>query len=89
MNELILFSSTFAIVFFLVLQSQLVNNNMPTAAFFNSVAISASQLLLFKLAPNAAGAEIVAYIMGGPFGVLASMAAFKIYRNKKIKRTIQ
>jgi hypothetical protein len=66
-----LFASTFALVFFLGLQSLNVNRGHYTAAFFTS--IGTGQLVLYKLAPNASGLEIAAYLSGGPFGIVASM----------------
>jgi hypothetical protein len=78
-----LLASTFALVFCLGLQSQLVNNGHFAAAFFNSLAIGAANLVLFKLAPNASGWEVAAYLAGGPFGIVASMAA---YRHRKYYR---
>ncbi len=74
---LFLLASTFALVFCLGLQSQLVNNGHFAAAFLNSLAIGAANLVLFKLAPNASGWEVAAYLAGGPFGIVASMAAYR------------
>lgn len=76
-SALYLLFSTFALVFCLGLQSQLVNNGHWWAAFFNSLAIGSCNLVLFKLAPNAGGWEIAAYLMGGPFGIVASMATYR------------
>ena len=68
-----LFASTFALVFFLGLQSLNVNSGRYAAAFFTSFGIGAGQLVLYKLAPDASGAEIAAYLSGGPVGIVASM----------------
>lgn len=76
MTTAALFFSTFGLVFCLGLQSQLVNNGHGLAAFGNSLAIGACNLVLFKLAPNATGPEIAAYLLGGPFGIVASMWAY-------------
>lgn len=65
--------STFALVFFLGLQSLNVNRGHYSAAFFTSFGIGAGQLVLYKLAPDANGYEIAAYLIGGPFGIVASM----------------
>lgn len=73
----LLLASTFCLVFALGLQSQLVNNGHFAAAFINSLAIGACNLVLFKLAPDATGAEIAAYLLGGPFGIVASMVAYR------------
>lgn len=75
MTALALFISTFLLVFFLGLQSLNVNNGHRFAAFCTSFGIGASNLLLFKLAPDATGLEIAAFLMGGPFGIVASMQA--------------
>lgn len=61
MTALALLASTFALVFALGLQSQLVNNGHYAGAFCNSLAIGACNLVLFKLAPSASGPEIAAY----------------------------
>lgn len=82
MTALTLFASTFALVFFLGLQSLAVNGGHRAMAFANSLAIGVSQLLLYKLAPDANGWEIAAYLSGGPFGILASMAVFRWWRAK-------
>lgn len=75
MTALTLFISTFLLVFFLGLQSLNVNNGHRFAAFVTSFGIGTSNLLLFKLAPDATGMEIAAFLIGGPFGIIASMAA--------------
>lgn len=77
MTALSLLLSTFALVFALGLQSQLVNNGHYIGAFFNSLAIGASNLVLFKLAPSASGIEIAAYLAGGPVGIVCAMAAYR------------
>ena len=84
MNALLLLTGTFALVFCLGLQSQLVNNGHYGAAFLNSLAIGSANLVLFKLAPDASGWQVAAYLVGGPFGIVASMAAYRhINRYKK------
>lgn len=77
MTAAYLLASTFALVFALGLQSQLVNNGHYVGAFFNSLAIGASNLVLFKLAPSASGIEIAAYLAGGPAGIVCAMAAYR------------
>jgi uncharacterized membrane protein SpoIIM required for sporulation len=83
MTALALLASTFCLVFTLGLQSQLVNNGHHVGAFFNSLAIGACNLVLFKLAPNATGLEIAAYLLGGPFGIVASMAFYRWLRGQR------
>lgn len=82
MSAAYLFASTLGLVYFLGLQSQLVNNGHYVAAFINSAAIGACNLVLFKLAPNASGIEIAAYLSGGPFGIVASMATYRHLRRR-------
>lgn len=76
MTAFYLFASTFALVFFLGLQSLAVNGGHRAMAFGNSFLIGASNLVLFKLAPNADGLEIAAYLSGGPLGIVSAMAVF-------------
>jgi hypothetical protein len=75
MTELMLFLSTFVAVFALGFQSLNVNNGHQWLAFFTSILISAANLVLLKLAPNANGTEIAAYMSGGPFGIICAMKA--------------
>lgn len=83
MTALALLASTFLVVFALGLQSQLVNNGHYLSAFFNSLVIGGSQLVLFKLAPDATGIEIAAYLAGGPFGIVASMGAYRWLKRRR------
>lgn len=73
MTALALFGSTLSLVFFLGLQSLNVNNGHYLAAFLTSFGIGTANLALFKLAPDASGIEISAYLSGGPVGIIASM----------------
>ena len=75
MTELMLFLSTFVAVFALGFQSLNVNNGHYVAAFFTSFAIGGANLALYKLAPNANGTEIAAYLSGGPLGIICAMKA--------------
>lgn len=83
MSELMLFSSSFALVFFLGLQSLNTNRGHYVAAFFTSFAIGISNLMLFKLAPEADPSEMVAFILGGPGGIVSSMLFHKRFFKKK------
>lgn len=83
MTAALLLASTFGLVFFLGLQSQLVNNGHYASAFFNSLAIGSCNLVLFKLAPDASGLEIAAYLTGGPFGIIAAMWAYRVRWNRQ------
>ena len=73
MTEFLLFGSTFALVFALGMQSLNVNGGHYKAAFINSFLIGASNLVLFKVVPHADVAEMLAYLFGGPFGIITSM----------------
>lgn len=75
MTELTLFASTFILVFALGAQSLNVNNGHHIAAALTSFVIGSSQMILFKLAPEASLSEIFAFLIGGPFGITASMWA--------------
>ena len=83
MTILILFASSFCVVFLLGLQSLTVNAGHERAAFVNSVLIGFANLALYKAAPDASGWEIVGYISGGPLGIVCSMRFFRWYRGKK------
>lgn len=76
-TALILFASTFVLVFALGLQSLNVNGGHYRAAFFTSFAIGAAQMVLLKLGPDAGALEVAAYLCGGPFGIVFSMVIHK------------
>lgn len=73
MNAWILFVSTFIMVGALGFQSLNVNNGHYAAAFLTSFAIGTGNLFVLKLVPGGDAAVMVAYLMGGPFGIVASM----------------
>lgn len=77
MTALVLFGSTFLSVFALGFQSLNVNGGHYRAAFLTSLLISASTLWLYRLLPQADVTEIAAYMLGGPFGIVASMWAHR------------
>jgi hypothetical protein len=80
MTALLLFVSTFVLVFALGLQSLNVNGGHYVAAFCTSFGIGAAHLVLYKLAPDASGLDIVAYLAGGPFGIITAMKAHPYIR---------
>ncbi len=82
MTELLLFTSTFLAVFALGFQSLNVNNGHYVSAFFTSFLIGAANLALFKLAPNATGSEIAAYMSGGPIGIVCAMKFHAWFRRR-------
>lgn len=86
MTSLGLFASTFMLVFALGIQSLNVNGGHKFAAVITSFFISGGNLLLYKLAPDASGWEIAAYMAGGPLGILAAIQyhpVMKKYWGKK------
>lgn len=86
MTELALFVSTFGLVFALGMQSLNVNGGHYIAAFITSFFIGASNLIVLKIAPSATPTEMVAYLIGGPFGIIASMITHhKLFRSKNKK----
>lgn len=77
MSALIIFASTFILVFALGFQSLNVNNGHYKAAFLTSFAIAASNLILFKTIPQADWLEISAYLAAGPLAIISSMWSHK------------
>jgi hypothetical protein len=71
--------STYLLVMALGAQSLLVNNGRYVEAFLNSFVIGAGNLVLYKLAPNASGWEIAAFLLGGPFGICSAMWLLRKY----------
>lgn len=72
-QAVILFASTFALVFLLGVQQLNVQHGHPVAAAATSLFIGISQLALYKLAPDAGGVEIAAYLAGGPIAIVCAM----------------
>lgn len=77
MTAAALFFSSFVLVFALGFQSLNVNRGHRIAAFFTSFAIGLSQLFALRVIPSPATGELemLAYLLGGPFGIVASMVA--------------
>ena len=83
LNSLWLFLSTFVLVFALGMQSLNVNGGHYKSAFFTSFLIGASNLALFKIAPDATLVESIGFLAGGPLGIISSMAVHKrIFKTK-------
>jgi hypothetical protein len=76
-TALLIFTSTFVLVFALGFQSLKVNNGHYKRAFFTSFAMGLANLVLFKTVPQADTLDICAYLLAGPFGITASMLAHK------------
>lgn len=85
MTALLLFVSTYALVFALGMQSQLVNNGHYKSAFINSLLISLSQLGALQIINAHTTAEYAAYILGGPIGIVSSMAIYRRHFKKEKK----
>ncbi len=84
MTALIIFVSTFVMVFGLGFQSLNVNNGHYKAAFLTSFVISVSNLILLKTVPQADWLEIAAYTTSGPFAIVFSMWAHRKWVRKSL-----
>ena len=74
MNALILFVSPWALVLFLGLQSLNVNGGHRLLACLTSFGIGAANLTVLKIMPGPTSTiEILAYLAGGPIGIVTSM----------------
>lgn len=87
MTALLLFASTFWLVFALGLQSLNVNGGHRWAAFWTSFAIGTGNLIVLRIAPTANAIEMLAYLSGGPIGIVASMEAHQRLRQWREKCT--
>jgi hypothetical protein len=79
MNTLLLFSSTFILVFALGLQSQLANNGHYIAAFMNSFVIGLGQIGALQVVHAHSTLDYAAYVTGGPIAIVCSMLFFRRY----------
>lgn len=82
MTALALFSSTLLLVMALGAQSLFVNNGRYLPAAINSFAIGTGNLVLLKLAPEASGIEIAAFLCGGPIGICLAMWMLRRYHRR-------
>lgn len=83
-SALILFVAAFCIVFALGFQSLNVNRGHYVSAFLTSFVIGGSNLVLLKILPaQTTPLELVAYLAGGPFGIVASMWAHQRWMGKR------
>ena len=73
MNTLIIFGSTFVLVFALGLQSLNVTSGQYKAAFLTSFLIGGSNLVILRTVPQGDVWSVAAYLLGGPIGIVASM----------------
>lgn len=82
-HELMLFAAAFATVFSLGFQQQNVVHGHYLAAFLTSFVIGISQIVLWRFVPDASPTQIGATLMGGPLGIVASMAVHRKYMRRK------
>lgn len=76
MSALVIFASTFFLVLFLGLQQLNVAGGHRVLAALTSAGISLANLVVLKSVPGPTDAlDLIAYVTGGPLGVLVSMAA--------------
>lgn len=75
MNALFLFAATYALVLFLGLQSLNVNGGHKLLSALTSFGIGTANITILKIMPGPTnGFEVAAYLLGGPLGILTSMA---------------
>ena len=74
MTALMLFAATFGLVMFLGLQSLNVNGGHRLLSVITSFGIGIGNLTILKIMPGPTTAlEIMAYLIGGPLGICASI----------------
>ena len=75
MNALFLFAATYFLVLFLGLQSLNVNGGHRFLSALTSFGIGTANITILKIMPGPTGGlELIAYLTGGPAGILTSMA---------------
>jgi drug/metabolite transporter (DMT)-like permease len=82
MTALIIFAGTFVLVFGIGFQSLNAINGQYIAAVLSSIAVSISNLILFKTLPQATPFEVVAYVIAGPIAIVCSMWVHKRWFTK-------
>ena len=88
MSPIIIFAATFVVVLALGFQSLTVNAGHYKAAFLNSFLISSANLVILHFVPQAHGiSEYVAYMTGGPLGIVTSMWIFRRTLGKRKSAT--
>lgn len=70
MNSIWLFVATFALVFIF----GFLTHGGYRAAFVTTFAIGVAYLVIFRYLPVVTAADIAGYLIGGPCGIVASMA---------------
>ncbi|WP_416242758.1 hypothetical protein ACLSSQ_11655 [Azospira sp. APE16] len=75
MNALYLLAATYTLVLFLGLQSLNVQGRHRMLAAITSFGIGAANITILKIMPGPTNIlEVMAYLAGGPLGILTSMA---------------
>ena len=75
MNALFLFAATYFLVLFLGLQSLNVNGGHRFLSALTSFGIGTANITILKIMPGPTGwLELAAYLLGGPLGIVTSMA---------------
>ena len=87
MIELALFASTFCAVFALGFQQQNVTGGHYLAAFLTSYLIGISYLALYRWMPDPTWSQVLAYLNGGPLGIVASMWTHQRTVGRKHRKT--
>ncbi len=82
MNALLLFGSTFVLVFALGLQTQLTYDGYYKSSFANSLLISVAQLGALQIVHANTVVDYAAYLLGGPIGIVTSMYIFRNHIKK-------
>lgn len=75
MTHATLFLSAFSAVFLLVFQQQNVIHRARWLGSLTSLAIGTSQVILWRLVPDASLGQIIAVLAGGPVGYNAALSA--------------
>ena len=85
MEALLLLFSTFSLVFLVGLQYLNVTKDQVFLAMLTSVGISLSNVVVLKIIPSNSASlfEYIAYVIGGPLGISASMWFHKKFLNKE------
>lgn len=79
MTALLIFVCTYSVVLALTVQHLNINAGQQLLAFLTSLLISVCNLALLKLIPQPTGlAEILAYVLGGPLGIVTAMRVHPI-----------
>jgi hypothetical protein len=78
-NVFVLFVSTFALCVLFGMQSQIVRLGHKSHAFLSSIGIGTLQLFSYKLLPSGGVYEMIAFVLGGACGIVASIEIHSYY----------